>query len=327
MFYGRLHAGQDFAVTSRWRQLFLQRVDLGLAASVTLCLVCVALAALARMLLGVLGPTLPFATFFPAVLICALFGGLFAGVLSVVLSILTVWLVFIEPAFTFAPLDRVHLANFILFALSGLLVAALALVHRQLLFAVEAKERERRLLVGEIEHRSKNILAVVASLIHQTVKDKDVADTLIKRMCAVADTNGLLDDTGTEAASLRALFVAGIEGPHGAERIELNGPEMQLGAKQARALRLVIHELATNALKYGALSQPGGRIKVDWRADDGGRIHIDWCELDGPKVAAPAKHNFGSRLILATLKQIDAEFTPAFPETGYCYQIVLPKKS
>ena len=102
---------------------------------------------------------------------------MFAGVLSVVLSVLTVWWVFTEPAFTFAPLDRVHLANFILFALSGLLVAVLALVHRQLLFAVEAKERERR-LVGEIEHRSKNILAVVASLIHQTVNDKEVADTL-----------------------------------------------------------------------------------------------------------------------------------------------------
>jgi len=314
-------------VTSRWRQLFLQRIDLGLPASVALCVVCVALAAVARMLLGVLGPTLPFATFFPAVLICALFGGLFAGVLSVVLSILTVWWVFTEPAFTFALPDRVHLANFILFALSGLLVAVLALVHRQLLFAVEAKERERRLLVGEIEHRSKNILAVVASLIHQTVKDKEVADTLIKRVCAVADTNGLLDDTGTEAASLRALFVTGVVRPHGAERIELNGPEVQLSAKHARALRLVVHELATNALKYGALSQPDGRIKVDWRIDDGDRIRIDWCELDGPKVAAPAKHNFGSRLILATLKQIDAEFTPEFPETGYRYRIVFAQKA
>ena len=126
-------------MNSRWRQLFLQRIDLGLPASIALCIVCVIVAALARVLLGVLGPTLPFATFFPAVLISALFGGVFAGLLAIVLSIFTVWWVFAEPAFSFAMPDRVHLANFILFGLSGLLVVALALVHRQLLFAVAAK--------------------------------------------------------------------------------------------------------------------------------------------------------------------------------------------
>ena len=313
-------------MNNRWRQLFLRRTNLGLAASVALCLACVALAAGARLLMGVLGPTLPFATFFPAVLVASLFGGLFAGILATVLSILTVWWAFTEPLFTFAPLDHVHLANFVLFGLSGLLVVALALVHRQLLFAVEAKERERQLLVGEIEHRSRNVLAVITSLIHQTVKDKDVADTLIKRMCAVADTNGLLDDTGTEATSLRALFVAGVAQPHGAGRIELNGPDIQLSARQARALQLVIHELATNALKYGALSVPDGKIKVDWRIADGGKVALDWRELDGPKVAAPDKHNFGSKLILATLKQIGAEFTPDFPETGYCYSIAFARE-
>lgn len=313
-------------MTNKWRQVFLQRADLGPAASIALCVVCVALAAAARLLLGMLGPTLPFATFFPAVLVSALFGGVSAGLLAIVLSILTVWGVFTEPRFAFAAPDSVHAANFALFGVSSLLVVALALVHRQLLFAVEAKERERQLLVGEIEHRSKNILAVVASLINQTVKDRDVADTLISRMCAVADTRGLLDETGNETASLRALFAAGIERPHGAQRIELDGPDdVQVSGRQARALRLVIHELATNALKYGALSTPQGKIRVTWR-NDGGRVRIDWCELDGPKVAPPAKLNFGSRLIRATLKQIGAEFEPSFPETGHCYGIVLAQE-
>ncbi len=313
-------------MSNKWRQLFLQRADLGPAAAIALCVVCVALAALARWLLGLLGPTLPFATFFPAVLICSLFGGLSAGLLSIALSIVTVWWAFTDPPFTFAVPDPVHTANFAMFGLSSLLVVVLALVHRQLLFAVEAKERERQLLVGEIEHRSKNILAVVGSLIHQTVKDKDVADTLISRMCAVADTQGLLDETRTETASLRALFVAGVERPHGAQRIELNGPDVQLSARQARALRLVIHELATNALKYGALSEPQGKITVIWRCE-GGQVRIDWNERDGPKVTAPAKYNFGSRLIRATLKQIDAELEPAFPETGYCYRIVFARNA
>lgn len=314
-------------MNSRWRQVFLQRMDLGFAASIVLCVVCVIVAAVLRMLLGVLGPTLPFATFFPAVLISALFGGLFAGVLSIGLSILAVWWVFAEPAFSFAMPDRVHLANFILFGLSGLLVVALALVHRQLLFAVEAKERERQLLVGEIEHRSKNVVAVTASLIRQTVKDPELSDTLIRRVCALADTRSLLDDSGTEAVGLRALLAAGVEQPHGADRVTLTGGDVQLSARQARALRLVVHELGTNALKYGALSQPGGRIAIDWRIDEQDNISIGWRELDGPQVTAPAKHNFGSRLIVATLKQIDAGLEPSFPETGYCYRITLPREA
>jgi two-component sensor histidine kinase len=311
-------------VSNKWRQLFLQRAELGPAASIALCVACVAVAALARMGLGVLGPTLPFATFFPAVLVSALFGGLSAGLLSIVLSIFTVWWAFTGSPFSFPPIDAVHAANFLLFGLSSLLVVALALVHRQLLFAVEAKERERQLLVGEIEHRSKNVLAVVTSLIRQTVKDKDVADTLIGRMCAVADTHGLLDDKRTETASLRALLAAGLERPHGADRVELNGPDSVLSANQTRALRLVIHELATNALKYGALSAPQGKVKVTWQCE-GGQVRIDWRELDGPKVAAPSQYNFGSRLILTTLKQINAEFEPAFPETGYCYRIAFAR--
>lgn len=312
-------------MNSGWRRLFLQRAELGPALSVALCVVCVALAALARFLLGLLGPTLPFATFFPAVLVSALFGGLSAGLLSIVLSILTVWWAFTGAPFSFPPVDAVQGANFVLFALSSLLVVALALIHRQLLYDVETKEKERQLLVGEIEHRSKNVLAVITSLIRQTVTDKDVADTLIGRMCAVTDTHGLLDDTRKETVTLRALLAA-VGQPYGADRIELNGPDIVLGANRARALRLVFHELATNALKYGALSASQGRIKVSWQCEDG-RVGIDWRELDGPKVSAPSQYNFGSRLILTTLKQINAEFEPEFPETGYRYRIAFAREA
>ena len=168
---------------------------------------------------------------------------------------------------------------------------------------------------------------MTASLIRQTVKDAALADTLIRRVCAVADTRGLMEESGTDAVSLRALLDAGVAQPHGIERIALGGEDVDLSARQARALQLVVHELGTNALKYGALSQPGGHIAIDWRIDEDGRIAIDWRELDGPKVGAPASHNFGSRLILATLQQINAELTPSFPEAGYCYRIVLPREA
>jgi len=107
----------------------------------------------------------------------------------------------------------------------------------------------------------------------------------------------------------------------------LSGEDVELSARQARALRLVVHELGTNALKYGALSQPGGHIAIDWRIDADEGIGIDWRELGGPQVTAPAQQNFGSRLILATLKQVGAELTASFPESGYCYRIVLPREA
>ncbi|MGD9839735.1 MAG: ATP-binding protein [Afipia sp.] len=149
---------------------------------------------------------------------------------------------------------------------------------------------------------------------------------VIRRVCAVADTRGLMDESSTETVSLRALLEDGVARPHGAERMVLTGDDAELTARQARALRLVVHELATNALKYGALSQPGGHVDIACRAGDDS-ISIDWRERAGPKVAAPAGHNFGSKLILATLKQIGAELTPSFPETGYCYRIALPREA
>ena len=78
--------------------------------------------------------------------------------------------------------------------------------------------------------------------------------------------------------------------------------------------------MATNAVKYGALSEPRGKIRIDWLID-AGTVVILWCEEDGPKVAAPSKHNFGSRLITTTLKQMHASLEPTFAETGYCYKI------
>ncbi len=273
-----------------------------------------------RALLGLIGSTLYFATFFPAVLICSLIGGRTPGLLAIPLSIIAVWWAFIPPAYAFGPLNPVNLANFVLFALSSLLVVWLAVRHRRNVFALEDREQQRELLVHEIEHRGKNMLAVMTSLVQQTVKDKDVAETLINRMRIAADNRDLLHDPSDNAMSLRDLLTATVCEPYGQDRVVLSGPDVQLNGREARSLRIVFHEMTTNAVKYGALSEPDGRISIDW-SNEADKLVIVWCEHDGPKVSAPNKFNFGSKLITVTLKQMNAELEPTFAQTGYCYRI------
>ena len=303
-----------------WRRISYRRAELGWFGAIAFAAACVAAATLARILLGLVGSTLPFATFFPAVLVAALFGGRIAGLISIPMSVLVVWWAFIEPFYEFGKITQTQGANFFLFTLSGLLVVVLAFAHRQIVFDLEDQERSRELLFGEIAHRSKNILAVMTSLVRQTVKDKDVAETLIERMHIIADNHDLLDESSGPSTDLRGLLVAAVQRSYGGKRVVLTGPDVELSADQARSLNLVFHEMATNAVKYGALSEINGKIRIDWLIGSG-MVTILWCEEDGPKVAAPSKHTFGSRLINATLKQMHATLEPNFAKTGYCYKI------
>jgi two-component sensor histidine kinase len=302
-----------------WRFLY-RRVEPGFVGSLALALVCVAIAMAARALLGFIGSTLYFASFFPAVLICALIGGRMAGLLAIPLSIIAVWWAFIPPAYSFGPLTPVNLANFILFMLSSLLVVWLAVRHRRTVFELQDRDQQRELLVHEIEHRGKNMLAVMTSLVQQTVNDKDDADTLINRMRIAADNRDLLHDPADNAMLLRDLLEATVFEPYGKDRVVLTGPDVRLNGREARSLRIVFHEMTTNAVKYGALSEPSGHISIDWSIE-GDKLAIVWCEHGGPKVSAPNKFNFGSKLINVTLKQMNAVLEPTFAETGYCYKI------
>ncbi len=304
---------------SWWRSLY-RRVEPGFAGSLALAVACVAVATLARALLGLIGSTLYFATFFPAILVCALIGGRTPGLLAIPLSIVAVWWAFIPPVYSFGPLTPVTLSNFVLFGLSSLFVVWLAVRHRRTVFELQDRDQQRELLVHEIEHRGKNMLAVMTSLVQQTVKDKDEADTLINRMRIAADNRDLLHDPSDNAMSLRDVLTAAVCEPYGQDRVVLTGPDVRLNGHEARSLRIVFHEMTTNAVKYGALSEPSGQISIDWSIE-GDRLAIVWCERDGPKVSAPNKFNFGSKLINVTLKQINAVLEPTFAETGYCYRI------
>ncbi|MBB1092796.1 DUF4118 domain-containing protein [Rhodopseudomonas palustris] len=303
----------------RWRTLY-RRGELHWLGAFLLAIICVALATVARILLGLLGPTLAFATFFPAVMVCALVGGWRPGLLAILLSVGAVWWAFIEPNYAFGPVSHVMVANFIVFSVSSLAVIWLALVHRQAVFDLEDHERERQMLVNEVQHRSKNLVAVIGSIVRQTVTDKSERDAVLNRMNVIAGSTDPLEVP--KGMGLREVLDIHVCKAHG-EQIVLNGDDIALTAIQSRGLALVFHEMMTNAVKYGALSKREGRVKIDWTHADR-VLRIVWCEIDGPLVSEPAKFNFGSKLIASMLDQIGAKLEPTFAKTGYCYSISVP---
>jgi PAS domain S-box-containing protein len=165
-------------------------------------------------------------------------------------------------------------------------------------------EARRRLLVNELNHRVKNVLATVQAIAAQSLRGSDVApaarERFMARLMALARANDVLVAEDWQGASLAAI-ASEVAGPHGAgERFSVAGPAMHLAPQAATALALGLHELATNAAKYGALSRPEGRVVLSWTlSGEPGRRRLDlsWRETGGPPTTPPTRRGFGTRLI------------------------------
>jgi two-component sensor histidine kinase len=192
------------------------------------------------------------------------------------------------------------------------LLAGRAAAALERLAAEAEHRRQQELLRLELGHRLKNVLAVVQSIAARTLsgaeEPNEARAALLARLRALAQAQDiLLADGGAEAASMAALVQDAI-GPHedgggdGAPRFRFSGPEVAVNPKAALMLALMLHELATNAAKYGAPSAPGGAVDIGWGIDpgDGGampRIVLVWRESGGPAVVPPRREGFGTRLI------------------------------
>ena len=175
---------------------------------------------------------------------------------------------------------------------------AIAGASRDLSERKQAEELQR-LLANELNHRVKNTLASVQSIVNQTVRGttdfESVRKAVNARIVSLAVAHDLLTErswSGADVADLVARAVA----PFATGQITLNGPSVDISPNQALALSLALHELATNAAKYGALSRPEGRIELCWKVEDD-RLSLTWRESGGPQVAPPSRRGFGSRLI------------------------------
>jgi two-component system, chemotaxis family, CheB/CheR fusion protein len=199
----------------------------------------------------------------------------------------------------------------------------------------ERKRAEERtsLLLGELDHRVKNILAVISSVITQTLKTSATpgafAADIEGRIAAVARAHSRLTDDGRGAVSLQELVVTELAPYDRAiANITVEGPAVSLTPKAGLALAMAIHELASNAAKYGALSKPAGVLSVTWRIEtnEAGLLDFSWIESGGPPIAAaPSRRGFGTTLIERTLShEFDATVKRDFLASGLKCSIVIP---
>ena len=174
----------------------------------------------------------------------------------------------------------------------------------------EEAESQRELLVSELNHRVKNILAVVESVFHQTFKENDATpearESFRGRLRALGTAHDQLIRSHWRNSSLDQLArqVLMFQVADG-ERIVLAGPDAVLEPNQSVSMAMVLHELCTNAIKYGALSQEGGRVELRWDWQDERRelLKIVWREIGGPPVSVPERRGFGTRLVEKALAQ------------------------
>jgi two-component sensor histidine kinase len=163
-------------------------------------------------------------------------------------------------------------------------------------------EQHLRLVVNELNHRVKNTLAMIQAVAAQTFRSSEdlpqAKASFSARIMALARANDLLTGENWEGASLIDI-IAGVSVAHAGnepDRFSARGPVVRLSPKAALSLSMAMHELATNAVKYGALSNETGRVDVAWRVTSG-RLRIEWRESGGPPVKEPVRRGFGSRLV------------------------------
>ncbi len=167
----------------------------------------------------------------------------------------------------------------------------------------EQKRREEQiaLLAREAEHRTKNLLALAQATVHLTQADTpdELKAAIDGRLQALAKAHRLLAQSRWAGADLRAI-VADELSPYlgnGDARAEISGPSLKLDPDPAQAVAMALHELSTNAAKYGALSIPKGRVRVEWQLQSGRRLRLQWIEKGGPRVVPPQRQGFGTRLM------------------------------
>lgn len=199
----------------------------------------------------------------------------------------------------------------------------------------EQKRSERRqsILMAELDHRVKNVLATVQSMTAQTLRgaNADAAARFRGRLDALAQTHTLLAESRWNGASMRRLIAATIS-PHQGEndpsRVRFDGPDLTPTAEAAQPLSRTLHEFLTNAMKYGALSAPEGRVDIDWSltGGDDARIVMHWRENGGPEIRfKPREKGFGTQLIDSALSyELDGSVEMDYRPSGLVATLTLP---
>ena len=193
-------------------------------------------------------------------------------------------------------------------------------------------EADLRRLMRELQHRVKNMLANVTALINRARREdgdpKLILNTLVRRIQALSSTHNLLTAQNWRPAPIRDVLKPELTDVYGDARAVLKGPDIRVNARATLALGMAVHELATNAAKYGALSNADGKLSLTWhRIDEGDGEHLvfSWCEANGPPVSKPVRLGFGSQLVRTTVEgSLGGRYSCAYEPAGFNCIIAIP---
>lgn len=190
----------------------------------------------------------------------------------------------------------------------------------------EKRDQEtRELLMREVDHRARNVLSIVQSLTRLTRADsiETYKHILTGRIDTLARAQTSLANRQWEGGRLEDVVREELEALCPKDRVETQGPEVQLSPEQVQPLSMLLHELATNANKYGACSSGGGRVLVSWTVEDR-HVRLEWRESGGPPVAPPTREGFGSTLKANLVRQLNGEMTRSWDPGGLVVQVAFP---
>lgn len=207
---------------------------------------------------------------------------------------------------------------------AGRIIGASKIAHD--ISAKKEADRLQAVLIGELHHRVKNVFATVMAIARQTLaKDAEASGAVTAfeaRLSAMAHAHDLLAEGHWQSADLKAVVEQAIA-PYPSERFDVSGARVLLPQKVVASLSLALHELGTNAAKYGALSNATGRIAISWSyAEETGDLRLVWREMDGPEVLPPTNKGFGSRLVERLLAaELNGKSTIAYDPSGVICEI------
>lgn len=283
-----------------------------------IAVICVCAAAALRLLLDHAGAQgIPFITFFPAVLLASVAAGVAAGSTALVLSAL------VAAYFWLPPNVDVNLYRSSWIALISFLFfgAILVVVSEALRVAVattlDARNRAH-VLAQEMKHRVQNVISVILGISAQSARNasdlEDYRSRFEARVVALSRAQELVSDHADEPVDLRRLLTGVLE-PFELQRFRLNGHGIGISGEIGSPFALLVHELATNALKYGALSVATGMVDIRWYGE-GDFVVLTWSERGGPPVARPEHGGFGSRLMKTAFPADHGETHVEFAASG-----------
>jgi two-component sensor histidine kinase len=262
-----------------------------------------------------------FTTFFIAIIIAAFVGGFWPGMVAVVLSTVSGWYLFLPPEFSFA-LEQSEALSLLLFVVVATIAVAFV---SGLVGSILIHEERQQFLIRELQHRSQNLFAVIRVIASRSLVEgqplSEIKEILDGRLMALAHTHAMLANNAWVGAPLNEIVLQEMTGFDG--QVSVTGCNIVVDTPAAQSFALIVHELRTNAVKYGALSSPSGHVTIDGLIEDAsgkGQFRFRWNESGGPPIIEPTRKGFGSAVLLEGAKHLGQAAAAFYRPEGLTYE-------